>query len=115
MCENVGGDFYVFTSECISLYLTGYGHYLRDSSEDVHHSFIFSFFSPQVLILHSYLADTPVVCSWQTKNRKKPLQSSHLQYTFAALLISFKIVFAENGKNVDFNISHSLQHLDWCC
>lgn len=38
-----------------------------------------------------------------------------MQYTFTALSISFKMVFAENRKNVGFNISYSLQNLVWGC
>jgi len=36
-------------------------------------------------------------------------------FTFSALSISFKIVFAEIRKNEGFNISCSVQHLVWGC
>lgn len=82
------------------------------------HYFISSFQPSQVLILHSYLLLAPVVCrssgeKKKTKKKRKPPHSSRMQYTFTALSISFKIVFAVNRKNVGFNISYALQHLVW--
>lgn len=104
------------------------GFIREDSSEDMRHSFIFSFLPLQLLILHSYLLGTSVVCLLAGKLKKKKrgerasegvrerereaLQPSCMQWAFTALLISFKIVFSENRKNVGFNISHSPLHLD---
>lgn len=104
------------------------GFIRQDSSEDMCRSFIFSFLSLQLLILHSYLLGTSVVCLLAGKLKKKKgcerasgrqrereretLQPSCMWWAFTALLISFKIVFSENRKNVGFNISHSPLHLD---
>lgn len=101
------------------------GFIRQDSSEDMRHPFIFSFLSLQLLILHSYLLGTSVLCLLAGKLKKKKkeserarvreretLQPSSMQWAFTALLISFKIVFSENRKNVGFNISHSPLHLD---
>lgn len=110
------------------------GFIRQDSSEDMRHSFIFSFLSLQLLILHSYLLGTTVVCLLAVKLKKKKdrraskhergreretmrereresLQPFSMQWAFTASLISFKIVFSENRKNVGFNISHSPLHL----